>query len=75
LSDHIAVVHNKGVIEKIPYLQELGITRLNCCLLFQFDVQDCPPGKVNYWDHSPVLLFLLLTMDMAQLIDPLKTLD
>ena len=34
-----------GLIEKIPYLQQLGITAVELLPVFQFDAQDCPPGK------------------------------
>ena len=33
-----------GLIEKIPYLQELGITAVELLPVFQFDPQDAPPG-------------------------------
>lgn len=46
-----------GLIEKIPYLQELGITAVELMPVFQFDAQDCPPGLVNYWGYSPVSFF------------------
>jgi isoamylase len=46
-----------GLVEKIPYLQELGITALELLPIFQFDAQDCPPGKVNYWGYAPVSFF------------------
>jgi len=46
-----------GLIEKIPYLQELGITAVELLPVFQFDVQDCPPGLVNYWGYAPVSFF------------------
>jgi len=32
-----------GLIEKIPYLQQLSITAVELCRCFQFDVQDAPP--------------------------------
>ena len=25
--------------------------------VFQFDAQDCPPGKTNYWGYAPISLF------------------
>ncbi len=25
--------------------------------MFQFDAQDCPPGKINYWGYAPVSFF------------------
>ncbi|MGB7816863.1 MAG: glycogen debranching protein GlgX [Methylotenera sp.] len=46
-----------GLIEKIPYLQNLGITAVELLPVFQFDPQDCPPGKVNYWGYAPVSYF------------------
>lgn len=46
-----------GLIEKIPYLQELGITAVELLPVFQFDPQDCPPGRVNYWGYAPVSFF------------------
>jgi isoamylase len=46
-----------GVIEKIPYLQQLGITAVELLPVFQFDVQDAPPGRVNYWGYAPVAFF------------------
>jgi len=46
-----------GLIEKIPYLQQLGITAVELLPVFQFDREDCPPGKVNYWGYAPVSFF------------------
>jgi glycogen operon protein len=46
-----------GLIEKIPYLKDLGITAVELLPVFQFDPQDCPPGLVNYWGYSPVSFF------------------
>jgi 1,4-alpha-glucan branching enzyme len=46
-----------AMIEKIPYLQDLGITAVELLPVFQFDRQDCPPGLGNYWGYSPVSLF------------------
>ena len=43
-----------GLIEKIPYLQQLGITAVELLPVFQFDAQDAPPGAVNYWGYAPV---------------------
>jgi isoamylase len=47
----------RGLIEKIPYLQDLGITAVELLPIFQFDPQDCPPGRVNYWGYAPVSFF------------------
>ncbi len=46
-----------GLIEKIPYLQSLGITAVELLPVFQFDAQDCPRGLVNYWGYQPVSFF------------------
>ena len=46
-----------GMIEKIPYLQDLGITAVELLPVFQFDPQDAPPGRVNYWGYAPVSFF------------------
>ena len=46
-----------GLMEKIPYLKDLGVTAVELLPVFQFDVQDCPPGLVNYWGYSPVSFF------------------
>jgi glycogen operon protein len=46
-----------GLVQKIPYLKDLGITAVELLPVFQFDAQDAPPGKVNYWGYSPVSFF------------------
>jgi glycogen operon protein len=46
-----------GLIEKIPYLADLGITAVELLPIFQFDAQDSPPGRVNYWGYAPVSFF------------------
>jgi glycogen operon protein len=46
-----------GLTEKIPYLEQLGITAVELLPVFQFDAHDCPPGKVNYWGYAPVSFF------------------
>jgi isoamylase len=46
-----------GLIEKIPYLQDLGVTAVELLPVFQFDAQDCPPGRINYWGYAPVSFF------------------
>jgi len=46
-----------GLIEKIPYLRDLGITAVELLPVFQFDPQDAPPELVNYWGYSPVCFF------------------
>ena len=46
-----------GLVEKIAYLQQLGITAVELLPVFQFDPQDAPPGRANYWGYSPVSFF------------------
>ena len=46
-----------GLIEKIPYLRDLGVTAVELMPVFQFDPQDAPPGLVNYWGYAPVSFF------------------
>jgi len=46
-----------GLVEKIPYLVELGITAIELLPVFQFDEQDSPQGLTNYWGYSPVSFF------------------
>jgi len=46
-----------GLIEKIPYLRELGVTAVELMPVFQFDPQDAPAGLVNYWGYAPVSFF------------------
>jgi isoamylase len=46
-----------GLIEKIPYLKELGITAVELLPVFQFDAQDAPLGRINYWGYAPTSFF------------------
>jgi isoamylase len=46
-----------GLIEKIPYLADLGVTAVELLPVFQFDPQDAPEGRVNYWGYQPVSFF------------------
>ena len=46
-----------GLIEKIPYLQHLGITAVELLPVFQFDATEAPPGLTNYWGYNPVSFF------------------
>ncbi|HXS15661.1 MAG TPA: isoamylase, partial [Polyangiaceae bacterium] len=46
-----------GLIEKIPYLKDLGITAVELLPVFQFDEQDAPEGRVNYWGYQPISFF------------------
>ncbi|MEO0535546.1 MAG: glycogen debranching protein GlgX [Cyanobacteria bacterium P01_A01_bin.123] len=46
-----------GLIEKIPYLKDLGITAVELLPIHQFDDQEAPPGLTNYWGYSPISFF------------------
>ncbi len=46
-----------GVVEKIPYLQALGITAVELLPIFQFDTQAAPIGVSEYWGYNPVSFF------------------
>jgi isoamylase len=46
-----------GLIEKIPYLKDLGVTAVELMPIFQFDLQDSPTGLVNYWGYAPISFF------------------
>lgn len=46
-----------GVIDKIPYLKSLGVTAVELMPIQQFDVDDAPEGKKNYWGYSPINFF------------------
>lgn len=41
-----------GVVEKIPYLRELGVTAVELMPVFQFDT-----GDGNYWGYMPISFF------------------
>jgi isoamylase len=46
-----------GLIEKIPHLQDLGITAVELLPVFQYDPFDAPLGLMNYWGYCPVSFF------------------
>jgi len=46
-----------GVIEKIPYLQDLGVDAVELLPVFHFDRQSAPGDRVNYWGYEPVSFF------------------
>jgi isoamylase len=47
-----------GVVEKIPYLQQLGVTAVELLPVFQFDLSGyAPDGLENYWGYDPVSFF------------------
>jgi isoamylase len=46
-----------GLIEKIPYLRDLGITAVELLPVYHFDEQDAPGTLLNYWGYAPVSFF------------------
>ena len=46
----------QGVIDKIPYLLDLGVTAVELLPVFAFDDQDAP-GGMNDWGYQPVSFF------------------
>lgn len=44
-----------GVVEKIPYLKELGINQIQCMPVYEFE--ECGKGKINYWGYGPAYYF------------------
>jgi isoamylase len=46
-----------GLIEKIPYLRDLGISTVELLPVFAFDEEDGPHGLGNYWGYQPLSFF------------------
>jgi glycogen operon protein len=46
-----------GIIEKIPYLKNLGITAVELLPIHYFDPEDARPGLNNYWGYSTIGFF------------------
>ena len=44
-----------GIIEKIPYLQQLGINQIQCMPVYEFE--ECGKTKINYWGYGPAHYF------------------
>ncbi len=47
----------RGLIEKIPYLLDLGVTAVELMPVHQFDRLAVPDGLVNYWGYQTVSFF------------------
>jgi glycogen operon protein len=47
----------RALVEKIPYLKSLGVTTVELMPIQQFDEQDAPAGRLNYWGYSPIGFF------------------
>ena len=63
-----------GLIEKIPYLQDLGITAVELLPVYQFDPQEAPDGLVNYWGYNPISFFAPHSAYSSRR-EPLRVLD
>lgn len=63
-----------GVIEKIEFLKELGITAVELLPVHQFDEQDAPAGLTNYWGYSPIGFFAP-HVSYSTTKDPLAAID
>jgi isoamylase len=64
-----------GLIEKIPYIRELGVTHVELLPVMAFDEQDVPPGVAsrglkNYWGYSSYGFY---APHPRYCIDPLRT--
>ena len=44
-----------GVIEKIPYLLELGVNQIHCMPVYEFE--ECGEKYINYWGYGPSYCF------------------
>ncbi len=64
-----------GLIDKIPYLQSLGITAVELLPVFQFDPSDAPSGLLNYWGYDPISFFAPHLAYGTNSDDPLGCLD
>ena len=47
----------QGLVQKLPYLKDLGITAIELLPVFAFDPADAPPGRDNVWGYSPLSWF------------------
>ncbi len=50
----------RGLIEKIPYLESLGVTAVELMPVFEFPINDCmgqPSRPGNYWGYDPLAFF------------------
>jgi len=50
----------RGLIEKIPYLESLGVTAVELMPVFEFPINECTgemPELPNYWGYDPLAFF------------------
>ena len=63
-----------GVIDKIPYLKDLGVSAVELLPVFAFYEQAAPPGLINFWGYQP-LSFFAPHPGYSSRPDPLAALD
>lgn len=63
-----------GLIEKIPYLKDLGVSAVELLPVFAFDEEAAPLGRRNVWGYQPLALFAPHPGYSVRL-DPLGALD
>ncbi len=63
-----------GLVEKIPYLRDLGVTAVELLPVFQFDDRPGADGRSDYWGYAPLSFFAPHT-GYASRRDPLASLD
>jgi isoamylase len=67
----------QGMIEKIPYLKELGVTAVELLPIWEFDETEYKrlhPQLVNYWGYSPLSFFCPM-MRYATSSNPLQAIN
>ncbi|WP_089943699.1 alpha-amylase family glycosyl hydrolase [Candidatus Entotheonella palauensis] len=69
----------EGIIEKIPYLQALGVTAVELLPITEFEENDNPrdhpdtgAGLMNYWGYHPLSFFAPKAAYAAQPGEPIK---
>jgi isoamylase len=63
-----------GLINKLPYLQDLGVTAIELLPVFAFDDETAPEGRRNVWGYQP-LSFFAPEPSYSSRQDPLGVLD
>lgn len=63
-----------GLIEKLPYLNDLGVTALELLPVFAFSEENAPVGRRNVWGYQP-LSFFAPHPGYSSRRDPLGALD
>jgi isoamylase len=46
-----------GLVDKIPYLKDLGISAIELLPVFAFDEETAPEGRRNVWGYQPLSFF------------------